>query len=257
MKTYRIASLAIVGLFAIQEPSYAGGMAFTATTDNLLGSSISREPVDIEIVGSTSLVPREHTLEPDRVLRFRLERAYINEFLTKSAPGFSLLSVGVDRPTGLAEGLISAASLQGSFRRDLEGVPVLDLEEAIRRQVILSVRSDHSEGSRSGYLKSANECVGAFIGNDLFEMNQTPSLGARACSHSAYPDGRKWLARNDGGTNSVIECHGDGKRIIGCTTEFVFQQFSVGISFHQSFLAEWRSVLAFGEAFLRSKQVAR
>src|SRR3954454_20691561 len=117
MKTYRIAALAIVGLFAFCKLSYASGKAFVVTTDSLLGSSVSREPIDIEIVGSTSLVPHEHILEPYRVLRFRLERAYINNFLTRTAPGFSLLSVSVDRPTGLAEGLINAASMQGRFHQ--------------------------------------------------------------------------------------------------------------------------------------------
>ena len=235
--------------------AYAGDKEFSPITTNLLGYSTTRDVVDIEIMGSTSVVPHEHLLQPDRILSLRLERAYITDFHTKAAPGFSLLTISVDQPTGLPEALISAVSLQGRFHQDIAGVPTLSLDEAIRRHVILNVRSDHSEASRAGYLKGAAECVGNSAGNDLFEMTLSESLGARACSHSVFPDGRKWLVRSDGVPSSIIECHGDGKRIVGCSTDFAFQKFFVQIQFHQSLLADWHSLITFGEAFLASKQM--
>ena len=257
MKTFRIAALAIVSLFAVYKLSYASDRAFIATTDNLLGISLSHELVDIEIVGSTSLVPHEHILEPYRVVRLRLERAYITSFFTKTVPGYSLLDIGIDRISGRPVSLINAVSMSGRFHKKIEGLPVLDLDERSRRHVMLTVRSDRSETWHANYTKDAEKCVGKSADSDLFEMIQSSSLGARACSHSVYPDGRKWLARNDGVAFAVIECQGDGKRIAGCSTEFAFQNYSVEIRFHQSLLADWRSVIAFGEAFLRSKQVER
>ena len=42
-----------------------------------------RELVDIEIVGSTSRNPNSPRLEPERVLRFRLEKAYVSALLAE------------------------------------------------------------------------------------------------------------------------------------------------------------------------------
>jgi hypothetical protein len=47
-----------------------------------------RELVDIEIVGSTSRNPNSHRLEPERVLRFRLEKAYVSALLAEQEPGY-------------------------------------------------------------------------------------------------------------------------------------------------------------------------
>jgi hypothetical protein len=46
-------------------------------------------------------------------------------------------------------------------------------------------------------------------------------------------------------------CHGDGGRVVGCRTDFVFKKFSVQIQFHQIHLDDWRGVIAFAEAFLQ------
>jgi hypothetical protein len=44
----------------------------------------------IDIIGSTSLVPDSHGLEPDGVLCFGMERAYVETLLTQSSPGYEL-----------------------------------------------------------------------------------------------------------------------------------------------------------------------
>jgi hypothetical protein len=230
---------------------------FNPVSTNLLGFSTQRNLVDIEIVGSTSLVPHEHKLQPDRVLRLRLERAYITSFLTQADPGFSILGISVDQPTGLPQALIDAVSLRGRFHQDIAGVPALSRDEAVRRHIMLTIESDRSEISYSDYHKSGAECVQETAGGDLLEMKQLPSSGTNACSRSAYPDGRKWLARRDGASPIVIECHGGGRRVVGCSTNFSYQKFSVRIGFHQTLLARWRDVIAFGEAFLSSRQVNR
>ena len=135
------AILTALGLFWTSPVLSADDKAFRPITTNVLGYSTSRGLVDIEIVGSTSLVPQEHKLEPERILRLRIERAYVTNFLTKADPGFSLLSIAVDRPSGLPEAFISAVSMQGRFHEDIAGVPTLNPDEASRRHITLTIRS--------------------------------------------------------------------------------------------------------------------
>jgi hypothetical protein len=52
--------------------------------------STDTSPVDIEVVGSTSLVPAFHKLIPELVLRLRLARAYV-ELYAEREPGFETL----------------------------------------------------------------------------------------------------------------------------------------------------------------------
>jgi len=248
-------------LFASASPWSHGLRAeekgFHPVSVNLLGFSTDRNPVDIEIVGSTSLVPHQHQLEPDRVLRLRLDRAYITSFLTETAPGFSILDISIDQPTTLPQALIAAVSLQGRFHKDIAGVPALTPDEAIRRHVALAIRSDLPNGSFSNYAKGAAECVQEVGNNDLQELKLLPSFGAKACARTIQRDGRKWLARREGAAPTVIECHGGGGRVIGCSTSFDYQKFAVELRFHQSLLPKWRELIAFGEAFLSSRQVNR
>jgi hypothetical protein len=246
-----VAASAVLGVLCGGAALHADVKAFRPITSNL-DYSTSRDLVDIEIVGSTSLVPREHKLEPERVLRLRIERGYITQFLTKSDPGFSLLTIGIDRPSGLPEALIDAVSLQGRFHQNIEGAPKLNFDEKIRRFLILTINSDRSERSHAFRMRRAASCVGKSIGSDLFEMNVTADL-VGPCPRSVYPDGKKWLARRPDGSLSEIECQGGGGQIVGCSTDFVFKQFSVRMQFHQLHLDDWRSVVAFAEAFLASK----
>jgi hypothetical protein len=240
-----------------QQGARAEDKGFHPVSVNLLGFSTDRDTVDIEIVGSTSLVPHQHQLEPDRVLRLRLERAYITSFLTQAAPGFSILDISIDQPTTLPQALIAAVSRQGRFHRDIEGIPALEPDEAIRRHVVLAIRSDLPNGSFSNYAKGAAECVQQTGSNDLQELKLLPSFGAKACARPIQRDGRKWLARREGANPAVIECHGGGGRVTGCSTSFDYQKFAVGLRFHESLLPKWREVIAFAEAFLSSKQVNR
>jgi hypothetical protein len=240
-----------------QQGLRAEDKGFHPVSVNLLGSSTDRTPVDIEIVGSTSLIPDAHQLQPERVLRLRLDRAYVNNFLTKSAPGFSILSISVDRPTTLPQALVAAVSLQGNFHKDITGVPALTPDEAVRRHVILTIRSDRPNGSFSDYAKGAVECVQENAGNDLQEMKLLTSFGAKACARAIQRDGRKWLARREGAELAVIECHGGGGRVIGCSTNFDYQKFAVKLQFHESLLPKWRELIAFAEEFLSSRQVSR
>jgi len=247
-------SLFAVGLLTAlccgKHASFAGDQEFSPVSSNLLGNSTVRSAVDIEVVGSTSVVPHEHRLEPERRLRFRLERAYVTNFMTKEAPGYSLLTLSYDQPSGLPNALIAAVMMRGRFHQDIPGVPDLDREEALRRHIILNIRSDRSTASRRQFLQSFADCVGEAVGNDLFQTTR-----ASACSPSVYPDGQTLLAKIDDVTIAVVECQGDDRWTIGCSMNFDFQDFSVGMTFHRSNLAQWRSLIASAREFLASHQV--
>jgi hypothetical protein len=89
----------------------------------LITWNTDRGLVDIEVVGSTSMLPDRHTLEPDRVLRFRLERAYVDTLLAERGPGFEIVTFVFDMETGLPASLILAVSQGGRFHEDISGVP--------------------------------------------------------------------------------------------------------------------------------------
>ncbi len=89
--------------------------------------------IDIEVVGSTSLVPQTHQLEPERLLRFRLERAYVEFFRAQTELGFELVTFGFDLETGLPVSLLSAVVMSGRFHEDIPGVPRVPQRERVRR----------------------------------------------------------------------------------------------------------------------------
>jgi hypothetical protein len=118
-----------------------------------------RSLVDIEIVGSTSSSPELHRLEPERRLRFRLERAYVHTLSAERGPGFESVSFGFDPETQLPDSLILGASQGGRYREEIPGVPKLSMEERGRRRVVIRLRSERSAAditrreSRAGRLQ--------------------------------------------------------------------------------------------------------
>jgi hypothetical protein len=157
----RLGILAFLGMaFGRTEHAVsASAEEFRPVSTNLLGASYKRDPLDIEIIGSTSLVSSAHKLQSDRVLRFRLERAFVTSFLTRGAPGFSILAIDINRPTGLPDALISAVSMKGRFHQDIPGVPILSPAEAGRQHIGMTIRSDDSDTSFSNYHNGATKCT--------------------------------------------------------------------------------------------------
>jgi hypothetical protein len=88
-----------------------------------------RDLVDIEIVGSTSMIPEWHRLEPERVLRFRLEKAYVSALLTEKDSGYEIIGFSFDIETRLPESFFQAVFMKGPGYEDIPGVPVLSLSE--------------------------------------------------------------------------------------------------------------------------------
>jgi len=112
----------------------AGALAFamTAQTSDLFAEPFKpvrelttwytdRTPIDIEIIGSTSMLPQFHHLEPERTLRFRLERAYVGILLAKDEPGFEIVHFSFDMETGLPESLFLQWQTREDFTRTSRG----------------------------------------------------------------------------------------------------------------------------------------
>jgi hypothetical protein len=208
-----------------------------------------RSLVDIEIVGSTSLVPDTHRLEPDRVLRFRLERAYIHSLLAKAEPGFEIILLGVDWDSGLPSSLIVATSSNGRFREEIKDVPRLSNNERSRRSLEVEISSDHAAAALVKGSAVWRTCQGSNIGNDLFTYEWE---GRRDCRRAPTLLERK-IAAYDNDLALRVDC-ADGRMGHTCHLAFPFEAFAVKVSFHRDHLPRWRQVVDFTRAFLKSKQ---
>jgi hypothetical protein len=209
-----------------------------------------RSHIDIEVVGSTSFNPEHHRLEPDRRLRFRLERAYVGTLMTGEAPGFEIVSFKIDLDTGLPNSLFFAVSSKGQFHEDIPGVPELPFSEEIRRLIVINLQSDHSAASIERFTDIAGKCTGASIGNGL----STYEWRDREGCDKPLSWLTRWLADYDNKSILRIECQDDTFRGVGCQTRFPFAGFAVGLSFHRSHLNEWRKIVNFASSFLTSKE---
>jgi hypothetical protein len=209
-----------------------------------------RSLVDIEIVGSTSLLSDSHRLEPGRVLRLRLERAYIQTLLAERGPGFEIVSIAFDMESGLADSLIVAAS-PGRFSEHIPGVPVVSQSERMRRTIVLSIQSDHSAATLQDASEVIAKCRGAPIADLLWTYEWQ---GRTDCSRSSFPNGVRYVAAYRDDLMIQIECQGSAFPSIDCGLLLPFEGFGVKVMFHPEHLQEWRVVMEHATAFLKSKQ---
>ncbi len=161
-----------------------------------------RSPVDIEIVGSTSLIPERHRIELDRVLRLRLARAYVLELLAQEQPGFEIVNLSFDLQTGLPTSLIEAASDAGRFQEDMKDVPRLDIPEIARRRILLTLHSDWSAAAQERFQETLRQCAGPPFERGLVRYEWE---GRSRCFRPAYPNGMRLIATYEG-IQLLIEC---------------------------------------------------
>jgi hypothetical protein len=117
--------LVVIGLLIVSVLFATSGMAdaFKPIRERLTVST-DMTPIDIEVVGSTSLLPRVHELIPELIVRFRLESAYVSLWAERE-PGFEILSIGVDLETASPMSLFETVILGPRFGRDIPGIPKL------------------------------------------------------------------------------------------------------------------------------------
>jgi hypothetical protein len=210
-----------------------------------------RSLIDVEIVGSTSLQPDSHRLEPNRVLRFRLERAYLTGLAAQEKPGFEIVSVGVDRETGLAQSLLVAVASKGRFHEEIAGIPLVTHVERVRRTVVINMQSDHSAEQVQRGSAAWKNCLGEPLGDDRFAYEWE---GRKSCRKPSYGKITRQLVRYDSDLLLAINCREPSFPGIGCKVRFPFEGFAVEITFHRDHLPRWREVVEFATAFLKSKQ---
>lgn len=163
---------ALFGLhvIAIVVSVLASGPAFGQPFDPLrrnLNWSSDRTIIDLQVVGSTSLLVDSHVLQPERQMKLRLERAYVSSFLRQQDGGFELLNLAVDMPTGLPDAVLLAVATKGPSHRLIAGVPVLRHDERMHRSVLIGIRSDRSLSFIEGMAREAAACAEPGVQNGL------------------------------------------------------------------------------------------
>jgi hypothetical protein len=209
-----------------------------------------RTPVDIEIVGSTSLLPEWHKAEPDRALRFRLERAYVQTLLADRGPDFTIVGFGFDTETGLPDSLITAVAQKGRFHEDIPGVPVVSWSDRARRTLALTLKSDESAATLVRMSGEVARCRGAAVRRDLLSYEWA---GREGCRRPVYPKGSRYIAVYDQ-LMLLVECQEEQFPGLGCTLHFPLDGFAVEVAFHRDRLLNWNEVVAQASSFLKSKQ---
>ena len=211
-----------------------------------------RSLIDIEVVGSNSFLPDVHRLEPERVLRFRLERAYVQFLSPAQKAGFDIVYMIVDWPTGLPDALIIAASNKGRLPEDMPGIPSVPHSERVKRSLIIKLRSDVSAAGLATVSRTMEQCRGAPLGDGLLAYDRQLS---KVCGRPYYSaGGTRQLALYANDQLLRVDCHRQPFMGTGCKVEFPFESFGAEVGFHHDHVSRWREIIDFADAFLRSKQ---
>ena len=222
---------------------------------NLTTWYTDRTPIDIEIVGSSSMMPELHHLEPERTLRLRLERAYVDFLTTESEPGYDFIHLSFDIETGLPESLFFAVANKRRFHEDFEGIPILPFAEQVRRTLNISIQSDAAAATLQHASETyRKECAGAPIGNGLRVFEWKDWKVPSHCWPPTYPNGSLYVADYSGDLSLKIQCQEESFRGTGCSLDFPFEGFAVTLSFHRDHLQDWRGMIDRASDFLRRKE---
>jgi hypothetical protein len=210
-----------------------------------------RTPIDIEVVGSTSLLPDSHRLLPEHVLRFRLERAFVQTLTAKTRPGFEIVSFAFDMPTGVANALIVAASQSSASQDNQTNIPVLSQSERAKRSLRITLQSDRLASALEAAGENIGNCAGATVEPALRRYEYE---GKNNCTRPSRPTSTRYVANYDGKLSIVAECRDERFEGRGCSLRFPFEGFAPRIAFHRDHLPKWRDVVGAAEAFLSSKK---
>lgn len=237
----------LVGLISNIRCGTAMADAFKPIRERLIVST-DMTPIDIEVVGSTSLVPRSHELIPGLVAQFRLARAYVGLY-AEQEPGFEIFNIGVDLETASPMSLFETAILGPRFGKDIPGIPKLLPEDLRRRNVRLSIHSDFRVESHQKFTEKLALCRGQAVENGLWvyeRKTDCPGLGSQRFGR---------VGQLEDASLTKIECdEALPSSFARCETRFPFEGFSVGLNFDRDLLPRWQEIISFSTGFLKSKQ---
>jgi hypothetical protein len=197
-----------------------------------------RTPIDIEVIGG---------FDSKRVLRFRLERAFVQHLIAREV---TIVSFGLDMDTGLPASLFNAVSDKGRLER-IAGVPPVPFPELLTRTLNIKITGDSSALFVQRTSDRLRTCAGEPADKDLLVYNVDNS---GRCRRSSYPGGSRHIAKYDDKLLLPIQCHKPEFRGTGRTIRFPFEGFSVEEAFHRNHLSHWREIVNRAAAFLKSKQ---
>jgi hypothetical protein len=210
-----------------------------------------RDLVDIEVVGANSRSPNSHRLEPERVLRFRLEKAYVSALLTEKEPGHEIVGFSFDIDTELPASLLQAVWMKGPGHEDIPGVPLLPRLEWFQRTLSIEMHSDWSLYYLEQMSRKTGKCHGRQSESGLFENNPA---GGEGCAVPAYPPMSRYMAPYDDNLPLIIECWDEPIPTINCELTFPYRGFGVELRFNHARLPKWRESVNSAIDFLKAKE---
>lgn len=232
---------ALVGVLNLNSAALA--QAFQPI-DKLTTWYTDRNPIDIEIVATTGQGPEARPLVPERILRFRLERAYVDNLFRTS--NFSSVSMSFDLPTGLPSSLFVASPEQVELRGN--NITHLSRPEAGRRMINIRLEGNHSSDILKRISKELDVCRGDRRQDDLFLFNKDRE---KSCFGRSLGPAVKYVGQFSEDISLLIEC---SDALTGCNVSFPFEGFLPSVSFHENHLPHWKEVIEQATAFLQSKE---
>jgi hypothetical protein len=208
-----------------------------------------RRLVDLEVVGLTGTGPERRQPEAGHILRFRLERAYVDKLIVEK--GLQIVGFAFEMENGLPISLYEAAANTGRFRENVAGIPVLQPPERARRTLLVSISSDSSSAAIESSNESNSKCAGAPLGNGLRAYD---SANGKLCARPSYSRGSLHVANYGNNLALRIQCQAESFPGMGCHLRFPFEGFGVDLNFHRDHLMQWRTMIDRADAFLKSKQ---
>jgi hypothetical protein len=205
-----------------------------------------RNPIDVEIVASTGQGKEARRVEPERILRLRLERAYVDTIFRIERASFSSVLLSFDMPTNLPSALFTALPEQVELRGD--PIRRLSSGESASRTLVILLESSNSSDVLPRISSELNRCRGGKRQDDLFLYDMERD---HSCLAHSLAFGTKYVAQFSEEVSLLIRC---SDALIGCEAYFPFEGFLPKLSFHKDHLTHWKQIIEKATEFLHSKQ---
>jgi hypothetical protein len=209
----------------------------------------SREPIDLELIASTGVGKDARPLEPKRVLRLRLERAYVAFLIQAADSPTSGFGLSLDTQTGRAGNLLTAAPTDQARSSDKSAPRRPTRKDVLERN--LSIRFSSDNLSEHLLTRSANlePCRGEQLGDGLFAYKKSDR---DVCAALSLGNRTRYFVRYSEDLLLLVSCQtGYAQQ---CELSIPYQGFSPIISFGAMRLHDWREVMAKAILFLDAKK---
>jgi hypothetical protein len=207
-----------------------------------------RSLIDVEVVATSGSGPDSRFLIPKRILKLRLERAYVVSigWHEQSDYEYSSLSLSLDGVTGLPSALFTAPPEQVEKRGDR--IAQLTHDESVRRTLIVSVDGHSSRKNLEINSEKLSSCLGTQMADGLFHFRDD---GSTYCHLGSLVGKTNYIALLSDGVYAQITCTDQD---IACNVPFPFDGFAPVVGFHRDRLSDWKRVVVQAFTFLETKK---